>query len=86
MSGRGFETYNTKEAKKEHSKEAKADEETKEEEEEAAVPLVTHVNITLHSIFSNVEVYLNNQQCYTSNGLYADKSHTSNNFSWSISE
>ena len=75
-----------KNLKKEHNKEAKADEETKEEEEEAVFPLVTHVNKTLHSIFSNIEVYFNNQQCYTSNGFYADKSYTSNNFSWSISE
>ena len=28
-------------------------------EEEAPVPLVTHVNNILHSIFSNVEVYIN---------------------------
>ena len=59
--GRGYETYNTKEVKKEQKEEAKAeDEETAEED--APVPLVTHVNNILHSIFSNVEVYINNQQ------------------------
>ena len=78
--GRGYETYNTKEVKKEHIEEAKAEEEETVEEE--AVPLVTHVNNILHSNFSNVEVYINNQQIYHSNGLYAHKSYTSNNFKW----
>ena len=77
--GRGYEIYNTKEVKKEHEEE----EETAEEE---AVPLVTHVNSILHSIFSNVEVYINNQQIYNSNGLYAHKSYISNNFKGAISE
>ena len=40
-------------------------------EREAPVRLVTHVNNILHSIFSNVEVYINNQQIYNSNELYA---------------
>ena len=53
--GRGYETYNTKEVKKEHKEETKAEEE-ETAEEEAPVPLVTHVNKILHSIFSNVEV------------------------------
>ena len=52
--GRGYETYNTKEVKKEHKEEAKAEEE--ETSEEAPVPLVTLVNNILHSVFSNVEV------------------------------
>ena len=75
---RGYETYNTKEVKKEHKEEAKAEEEETTEEE--AVLLVTHVNNILHSIFSKVEVYINNQQIYNSNGLYAHKSYISNNF------
>ena len=50
--GRGYETYNTKEVKKEHKEEAKAEEEEMAEED-APVPLVTHVNNILHSIFSN---------------------------------
>ena len=60
VKGHGYETYNTKEVKKEHKEEAKAEEEETAEEE--PVPLVTHVNNILHSIFSNVEVYINNQQ------------------------
>ena len=82
--GRGYETYNTTEVKKKHKEEAKAEEEETAEEE--AVPLVTHVNNKLHSIFSNVEVYINNQQIYNSNGLYAHKSYISNNFKGAISE
>ena len=56
VKGRGYETYNTKEVKKEHKEEAKAEEKTAEEE---PVSPVTHVNNILHSIFSNVEVYIN---------------------------
>ena len=59
VTGRGYETYISKEVKKEHKEEAKADEE-ETAEEEAPVPLVTHVNNILHSIFSKVEVYINN--------------------------
>ena len=77
--GRVYETYNTREVKKEHKEEAKAEEE-ETAEEDAPVPLITHVNNILHSIFSNVEVYINNQQMYNSNGLYAHKSYISNNF------
>ena len=81
--GRGYETYNTNE-KKEHEEKAKAEvEETAEKE--APVPLLTHVNNNLHLIFSNVEVYINNQQIYNSNGLYAHKSYVSNNFKGAIS-
>ena len=81
---RGYETYNTKEVKKEHKEEAKAEEEETAEEE--PVPLVTHVNNLLHSIFFNVAVYINNQQNYNSNALYAHKSYISNNFKGAISE
>ena len=83
---RGYETYNTKEVKKEHKEEAKAAEEEETAEEDDPVPLVTHVNNILHSIFSNVEVYINNQQIYNSNGLYAHKYYISNNFKGAISE
>ena len=41
--GRGYETYNTKEVKREHKDEAKAKEE-EAVEEDAPIPLVTHVN------------------------------------------
>ena len=40
----------------------------------------------MQSIFSNVAVYINNQQIYNSNGLYAHKSYISNNFKAAISE
>ena len=84
VKGRGCETYNSKEVNRERKEEAKAqDEETAEEE---PVPLVTHVNNILHSIFSNVEVYINNQQIYNSNRLYVHKSYISNNFKGAISE
>ena len=83
--GRSYETFNTKEVKKEHKKEAKAEEE-ETVEEDAPVPLVTHVNNILHSIFSKVEVYINNQQIYNSDGLYAHKSYISNNFKGAISD
>ena len=81
--GRGYGTYNTKEVKKEHREEAKAEEEETEKEDDPA-PLLTHVNNILHSIFSNVEVYINKQQIYNSNGLYAHKSYISNNFKGAI--
>ena len=84
VKGRGYETYNTKEVKKEHKEGAKAEEE--ETSEEQPIPLVTHVNNILHSIFSNVDVYINNQQIYNSNGLYAHKSYNSNNCRGAISE
>ena len=83
--GRGYETFNTKELKKEHKEETKAEEgETAEEGD--PVPLVIHVNNILHSIFSNVEVYINNQQIYNSNGFYAHKSYISNIFKVAICE
>ena len=82
--GRCYETYNTKEVKNEHQEEAKAKEE--ETVVEAPVPLVTHVNNILLSIFSNVEVYINNQHICIFNGLYAHKSYISNNFKGAISE
>ena len=83
--GRGSETYNSKTVKKEHKEEAKAEEE-ETVEKDAPVPLVTHVNNILHSIFPNVEVYINNQQIYNSIGLYAHKSYISNNLKGDISE
>ena len=55
-------------------------------DDDKGVPLITHVNNIMHSIFSNVEVYITNQQIYNSNGLYARKSYISNNFEGAISE
>ena len=85
VKGRGYEIYNSKEVKKEHKEEAWAKQE-ETAEEDAPVPLVTHVNNILHSIFPDVEVYINNQQIYNSNGLYAHKSYISNNFKRAVSE
>ena len=58
---RGYDTYESKEKKKEHKDESVVFTETgadDDEEEERA--RVTYVNNTTHSIFSNVEVYKNN--------------------------
>ena len=81
--GRGYETYNTKEVKKDNKKEAKANDET-EEDQEAPVPLVTHVNKILHLLSFNVEVYINTQQNYNSFWLYAHMSYISNIFQGAI--
>ena len=50
------------------------------------VARVTYINNIMHSISSNVEVYINNQQIYNSNGLYAYKSYIFNIFTAAISE
>ena len=87
VSGRGYKTYNNKEVKKEYKEETKADEETTaEEEQEAPFPLVNHAKNILDLIFSNVEVYINNHQIYSSNGLYAHKYYIFNGFKGAISE
>ena len=87
--GPGYDTYESKEKKTEHKDESVVFTETRtddDEEEEEEVARVTYVNNIMHSIFSNVEVYKNNQQIYNSNGLYAHKSYISNNFKAAISE
>ena len=88
VNGRGSKTYKAEEVKKEHKEDAKADKETValEEDEKAPVLLVTKVNNIMHSNFSNVEVYINNQQIYNFNGLYARKSYITNNFKGAIFE
>ena len=58
---------------------------TDDKEEEEVAP-VTYVNTIMHSIFSIVEVYINNQQIYNSNGISAQKSYISNNFKGAITE
>ena len=63
VKGREYEAYITV-IEKQNREIAKADEETAEEEQEAPVPLVIHVNNILPSISSNVEVYINNQERY----------------------
>ena len=74
VKGPGYDTYESKEKKKEHKNESVVftDTETDEEEQEE-VAQVTYVKNIMHSMFSNVEVYINNQQIYNSNGLYAHK-------------
>ena len=88
VKGRGYDTYESEEKKKEHKDESVVDTETglDKEEEEEEVARVTYVSKILHSIFSNVEVYINNQQIYNSNGLYEHKSYFSNNFKGAITE
>ena len=88
VNGSDYETYSTKEVKKEHKHEAKSDEKTEsaEEEQEAPVPPVTHKNNIFNSFFPNVEMYIINQQIYNSNGLYAHESYFFNNFKVAISE
>ena len=85
VKGRGYDTYESKEKKKEHKAESVVFTETGSDDEEE-VARVTYVNNIMHSIFPNVEVYINNQQIYNSNGLYAHKSYISNNFNTAISE
>ena len=88
VKGRGYDTYESIEKKKEHKDESVVFTETGDDDsdKEEEVARVTYVNNIMHSIFSNAEVYINNQQIYNSNGLYAHKSYISNNFKAAISE
>ena len=87
VKGCGSDKYESKEKKKEHIDESVVFTQTgNDEEEQKEVDRVTYVNNVMHWIFSNVEVYLNNQQIYNSNGLYAHKSYLSNNFKAAIFE
>ena len=85
VKGRDYDTFESNE-KKEHTVESVGFSETGDDEEGEEVARVTYVNNIMHSIFSNVEVYINNQQVFISNGLYAHKSYISNNFKAAISE
>ena len=87
VKGRGYDTYESKEKKKEHKDESVVFTETGDDDcEENEVARVTYVNNITHSIVLNIEVYINNQQIYNSNGLYAHKSYISNNLKAAISE
>ena len=87
VKGPGYDTYKSKEEKKEHKDESVVFTETGDDDsEEEEVARFTYVNNITHSIFLNVEVYITNQQIYNSNGLYAHKSYISNNFKAAISE
>ena len=84
VKGRGFVTYKTTKKKKEHREDTvfneRVDDDVEFIEEDEGVPHITHVNNILHSISSDAELYINNHQIYNLNGLYAHKSHISNNF------
>ena len=88
VKGRGYDTCESKEKKKEHKYESLVFTETRtdDEEEQEEVARFTYVKNIMHSIVSNVELFINNQQIYNSNGLYAHKSYISNNFNAVISE
>ena len=87
VEGGGYDTYESKEKKKEHKDESVVFTETGDDsDQEEEVARVTYVTNIMHSIFSNFEVYINNQQIYNSNGLYAHKSYISNNFKAANSE
>ena len=89
VKGRGYDTCECKKKKKEHKDESVVFTETgtdDKEGEQEEVARVTYLNNIMHSIFSNVGVYINNQQIYNSNGLYAHNSYISNNFNADISE
>ena len=74
VKGRGYDTYESKEKKKEHRDESVVFTKTGTDDEDEEVGRVTYLNNIMHSLFSNVEVYNNNQQIYISSGLYAHKS------------
>ena len=86
VKGRGYDTYESKEKKKEHNDESVVFTETGRDDGGEENARGSYVNNIMHSIFSNVEVYINNQQIYNSNGLFAHKSYISNNFKAAISE
>ena len=86
VKGHGYDTYESKEKKEEQKDESVVFTETGTDDGEEEVAQVTYVNNIMHLIFSKVEVYINNQLIYNSNGLYAHKSYISNNFKAAISE
>ena len=90
VKGRCFDIYKTTEKKNEHKEDTVStetgDDDVEFIEEDKGVPHITLVNIFPQSIFSNAELYNNNLQIYNSNGLYAHKSHISNNFKSTLSD
>ena len=66
VKGRGYDTHKSKEAKKEHKNEEEPTEAAANdgEDDNNSVPFLTFVNKIMHSIFPNVEVFINNQQIY----------------------
>ena len=90
VKGRGFGSYKITEKEKEHKGDAvftkTGDDDVEFIEEDERVSHISNVNNILHSIFSNADLYINNHQIYNSNGLYAQKSHISNNFKSTLSD
>ena len=86
VNGCGYETCNTKENKEEHKK-------TKSGSGSDGGGRTRSYSSSRYSCkyhfslsFSHVEVYINNQQIYNSNGLYAKTSYLSNNLKGTIFE
>ena len=79
IKGGGSETYKTTEKKKEQKEDTvyteTSDRDVEFIEEGEGVPHITHVNIILHSIFCNADLYINNHQVYNLHWLCAHKSH-----------
>ena len=86
VKGRGYDTHESEEKKKEHKDYSVIFSETGTDDGEEEVARVTYANNIKHSIFSNVKLYINIQQVYNSNGLYAHKSYISNKFKGVITE
>ena len=82
----GYDTFESNEKKETKDESVFFTETGTDEKEEEERARVTYVNNIMHSIFSNVEVYINNQQIYNSNRLYAHEFYFSNNFKAAISE
>ena len=90
VKGRSLDTYKTAEKKKEHKEDTVFTETGNDDiqsiEEGEGVPHFTHVNNILCSMFYNVQLYLNNHQIYNLDGLYAHKSHISNNLKKTLTD
>ena len=75
VKGRCYDTHKSKEAKREHKNEEQLAEAAVNDEldDTQSVPVLIYGSNIVHSVFSNVEVYIDNWQTYNSNGLYAHK-------------
>ena len=79
---RGYDTYESKEKKKEHKDESVVFTETGDDSDQAEeVARFTYVSNIMHSIFSNVEVYIKNQQT-----IPMDSMHTSLTFQTTLKQ
>ena len=89
VKGRSYDTYERKKKKTEHKDESVIFTETRtcvDKETEEGVARVTYKNNKMHSVFSNVGMYIDNQKIYNSYGFYAHKSYISNIFKGAITE